>query len=605
MDRRIEEETQQDFDWDKNQMELENRIRNLVWTVSGDYTLNLKVDTARYQKMPNAVLYDTIRQGAFAKYFDREAYSMYLVKKIYSGAGETELMTTAQLVTEQAVSERLEKERPGVKSFRLRAWEEILDLDFSGLTAYAIGRLKIAYIRSKRAEDLGIKDILSGDLKRWMNQLAEAKDAEDTMELIRLTDRLYNETTDPLFEKKHGSLQTVLSVTIEELTEYTWKDFLSEDLYEDTLQTYLEKVSLDMTTFDLENMSEEKKEEHQKTSAQKKVVIVDETALQRMHSYVECNFGRTYLSPAEEKSRNYQFCRGIHSDCSLYYTEGILKNPTVNNYQLSYARKQKDKNIHAYYEEHRTVKQNVKILSGMLKKALVQREDIQTVEADHGKLTASCLWKAGRCENAKLFQREIRNDALDFVVDILIDASGSQRQRQSDVALQAYILAETLSNVQIPFRVMSFCTFWDYTILHRMRDYKDPREKNSGIFEYITSSNNRDGLAIRAVGSDLLQREENKKLLIVLSDGKPYDVLVNRPNARNPQPYRDQVAVYDTAREVRRLRQQGILILGVFTGNEAELQAERKIFGKDFAYIRQVKNFSRIVGSYLLKQIEE
>ncbi|MCI5649977.1 MAG: nitric oxide reductase activation protein [Fusicatenibacter sp.] len=605
MDRRIEEETQQDFDWDKNQMELENRIRNLVWTVSGDYTLNLKVDTARYQKMPNAVLYDTIRQGAFAKYFDREAYSMYLVKKIYSGAGETELMTTAQLVTEQAVSERLEKERPGVKSFRLRAWEEILDLDFSGLTAYAIGRLKIAYIRSKRAEDLGIKDILSGDLKRWMNQLAEAKDAEDTMELIRLTDRLYNETTDPLFEKKHGSLQTVLSVTIEELTEYTWKDFLSEDLYEDTLQTYLEKVSLDMTTFDLENMSEEKKEEHQKTSAQKKVVIVDETALQRMHSYVECNFGRTYLSPAEEKSRNYQFCRGIHSDCSLYYTEGILKNPTVNNYQLSYARKQKDKNIHAYYEEHRTVKQNVKILSGMLKKALVQREDIQTVEADHGKLTASCLWKAGRCENAKLFQREIRNDALDFVVDILIDASGSQRQRQSDVALQAYILAETLSNVQIPFRVMSFCTFWDYTILHRMRDYKDPREKNSGIFEYITSSNNRDGLAIRAVGSDLLQREENKKLLIVLSDGKPYDVLVNRPNARNPQPYRDQVAVDDTAREVRRLRQQGILILGVFTGNEAELQAERKIFGKDFAYIRQVKNFSRIVGSYLLKQIEE
>jgi len=28
------------------------------------------------------VLYDTIRQGAFSCYFDREAYSLYLVKKL-------------------------------------------------------------------------------------------------------------------------------------------------------------------------------------------------------------------------------------------------------------------------------------------------------------------------------------------------------------------------------------------------------------------------------------------------------------------------------------------------------------------------------------------
>ena len=100
---------------------------------------------------------------------------------------------------------------------------------------------------------------------------------------------------------------------------------------------------------------------------------------------------------------------------------------------------------------------------------------------------------------------------------------------------------------------MSFCTFWDYTILHRMRDYDDPREKNSNIFEYITSSNNRDGLAVKAAGMDLLKRQEDRKLLILLSDGKPYDVLVNRPNARNPKPYRDDYALHDTATEVRRI----------------------------------------------------
>ena len=129
------------------------------------------------------------------------------------------------------------------------------------------------------------------------------------------------------------------------------------------------------------------------------------------------------------------------------------------------------------------------------------------------------MWKVGRSQNADLFRLEQRRNSLDFVVDILVDASGSQRPRQENVTLQTYILAETLSRLHIPFRVMSFCTFWDYTILHRMRDYDDPREKNSNIFEYITSSNNRDGLAVKAAGMDLLKRQEDRKLLILLSDG--------------------------------------------------------------------------------------
>ena len=85
-----------------HEMELESRIRNLVWTVSGDYTLKLNPDVERYAKEPDTVLYDTIRQGAFSCYFDREAYSLYLVKKVYSGAAEGELMMLAQLVTEEA-----------------------------------------------------------------------------------------------------------------------------------------------------------------------------------------------------------------------------------------------------------------------------------------------------------------------------------------------------------------------------------------------------------------------------------------------------------------------------------------------------------------------
>ena len=210
----------------------------------------------------------------------------------------------------------------------------------------------------------------------------------------------------------------------------------------------------------------------------------------------------------------------------------------------------------------------------------------------------------GRSSEANLFKRELKSDASDFVVDVLIDASGSQMSRQGDVALQAYIISEALSNVNLPHRVMSFCTFWDYTILHRFREYDDPQSANENIFNYVTSSNNRDGLAIKTAGYGLLQRSEEKKILIVLSDGKPCDMSIQRPGTRQPKIYDGEGAVKDTAYEVRRARNQGIFVIGIFVGNEGELSVEKRIYGKDFAYIRNISNFSRIVGTFLRRQID-
>ena len=45
-------------------------------------------------------------------------------------------------------------------------------------------------------------------------------------------------------------------------------------------------------------------------------------------------------------------------------------------------------------------------------------------------------------------------------------------------------------------------------------------------------------------------------------------------------------------------------VLGVFAGEEKDLAAEKKIFGKDFAYIREISGFSRMVGRYLSRQLD-
>lgn len=585
---------------DEYQLDMENRIRNLLWTVSGDYALEMKPNISLFLRSRAIALYDGVKQGAFSRFYDRNLMGLYLVKKIFLDAGEAELTRLAQLCIEEAIGEKICRERPGIRDLQREAFCDILDQEYDRMPARGdlIGRLRVAVLRDRIR---GGDQPLEKSLDEYRQLLYRCRSAKDTMELIRILDALYNTMADPDFEKQRGTLNDVLAVTLEELTEYDWEDYLSEELYEEALESYVEQLSNRMTSMENNAVTEEMEEKRQ---TKRKVTVVTPEMLEKAQTYVSLNFGATYLTETEEKRMNYLMCRGIHSDCSLYFTEGILKNPVKNNYQYQYAKRLKNKNIWLFHDKHRIVKRNISDLTETLRKSLVLRGETQEVLSDRGSIIPSRLWRIGRSQNAQVFHRVLKANNSEFAVDVLIDASGSQMSRQGDVALQAYIISEALSGAGIPHRVMSFCTFWDYTIMHRFREYDDPREANENIFNYVTSSNNRDGLAVKTAGYGLLQREEEKKILIVLSDGRPYDVIVNRPNARNPKPYQGSYAVSDTATEVRRLRSQGVSVLGVFAGEEKDLATEKKIFGKDFAYIRDISKFSKIVGRYLTKQLE-
>lgn len=595
-------------------LELENRIRNLLWTISGDYTQQMKPDVSLFLRSKDIALYDGIKQGALAKFFDKDFLGMYLVKKIFMGADEMALTFVSQLCIEEAIGDRICLERPGIWEMQRRACEDILDQEYEKLPSPAdkLGYLRVNMLRRRidkdrsrtaamRISSEGEGLLTQSGIYHYMNVIAAAADAKDTMALIRIIDTVYNEVADPDFSKK-ATLEQVLAVTIEDLTEFDWKDYLSEEMYEDALESYMEQLTSNAAGMENANVTQEMEEERQ---TRHKIKVVPPEALEKAHTYVELNFGKSYLNEVEEKRMNLLMCRDIHSDCSLYFTEGILKNPVKRNYQYEYAKRLKNKNIWLYHDKHRIVKRNIALLTEMLKKSLVIKSESQEIISDRGTIIPSRLWRIGRSREAKVFRQELKGDSSDFVVDVLIDASGSQMSRQGEVALQAYIISEALSNAGLPHRVMSYCTFWDYTIIHRFREYDDPRSANENIFNYVTSSNNRDGLAIRAAGHGLLMREEEKKILIILSDGRPYDVIVNRPNARNPKPYHGKYAITDTAAQIRKLRSQGVSVLGVFAGEEKDLATEKKIFGKDFAYIRDITGFSKIVGRYLTKQLED
>lgn len=646
------------------QLELENRIRNLLWTISGDYTQQMKPDVSLFLRSKDIALYDGIKQGALAKFFDKDFLGMYLVKKIFMGADEAALTFVSQLCIEEAIGERICEQRPGIWEMQRKACEDILDQEYETMPSAAdkLGYLRVNLLRrridrggntslkkknlqddsrseEKSADSVENTDVSNGiitgnadvsngriagnadasnktitnitenkqknrkykGIYHYIDLISSAAETTDTMSLIHIIDTVYNEVADPDFSKK-ATLEQVLAVTMEDLTEFDWHDYLSEEMYEDALESYMEQLTSNVAGMENADVTREMEEERQ---SKQKITVLPPEALEKAHTYVELNFGKTYLSELEEKRINQLMCRDIHSDCSLYFTEGILKSPVKRNYQYEYAKRLKNKNIWLYHDKHRIVKRNIALLTEMLKKSLVIKSENQEILSDRGMIVPSRLWRLGRSSDAQVFKRELKGDSSDFAVDVLIDASGSQMSRQGEVALQAYIISEALSNAELPHRVMSYCTFWDYTILHRFREYDDPRSANENIFNYVTSSNNRDGLAIRAAGYGLLNREEEKKILIILSDGRPYDVIVNRLNAKNPAPYHGKYAITDTAAQIRKLRSQGVSVLGVFAGEEKDLATEKKIFGKDFAYIRNITGFSKIVGRYLTKQLED
>lgn len=573
--------------------EAENRMKNLLWTVSGDYELDVKLDAETFLVSKYRALYDAIKQGAMAKYFSMEEYSMYLIKKLYYGAEESGLMKVSSLCVDMACADKISAERKGVQNIRKRAYQEILDADFAKMQREGdLGRIRFALLRQELDPSYE-----SGKLVQTaLNQLKSLKNATDTMEIIRLTDELYNTYVEQDFEKKHGGLEKVLSVTLEELQEFDWKDYLSEDLYEDTLERMKQQMVQNVT-----DLSEKKEQRRSGTGR----VILNEQALEKMQSYIEWNYGKSYLTELEQKQINHQLCTGAHRGCTLYMTEGILKNPVAVNNTYVLAERSKEMNLKTYRQNSRVTKRNIEILEATLNRALRVRNEKEYVPAQYGILRPQRLWKIGRVDNYQVFDKETKKQNEDFVVELLIDASGSQQSRQNYVALQSYVVSSALSKVGIPHRAMSFCTFWDYTILHRFRDYEDRAEEDLNLFEFRASSNNRDGLAIRMAAESLMKREEPNKVLIVLSDGRPNDQNVNRPNAPDAPLYTGEYAVKDTAFEVRRARSLGIAVLGVFMGEEQDLAAERKIFGKDFAYIKNIANFSNVVGTYLKRQLEE
>lgn len=172
-------------------------------------------------------------------------------------------------------------------------------------------------------------------------------------------------------KRESEDLEKVLSVSTEELSGFDWQDFLEEEAAEDAYRRMQHQLADAMTSFS--EKEKEKKEQEQKGGTQ--VIGLDDEAIAKMNSYIELNYGRSYLTPLEAERINHQICTGAQADCTLYFTDGILANMVKVNAQSEYARRTKEVNWRVYEQNRRMAKTDIDMLTNVLKRALVARNE--------------------------------------------------------------------------------------------------------------------------------------------------------------------------------------------------------------------------------------
>ena len=230
----------------------------------------------------------------------------------------------------------------------------------------------------------------------------------------------------------------------------------------------------------------------------------------------------------------------------------------------------------------------------------------ERLRSSAGALDPALAWRAAVLGEEKVFARRENENAGDMSVDILLDASHSQVNRAAKISTQAYIISEALARCRVPCRVMGFCSMSGFTVMRLFSDYS-PADDGSGVFTYCPEGCNRDGLAIRAAGELMSRSSYEHKMLIVLSDVKPLDpaAKIRRDERDVGLSYDGIRALRDTAREVRRLRADGIAVICIFTGEDDNLPSARMVYGRDFVHIHDPSLFADAVGKLIVGQIKQ
>ena len=533
--------------------------------------------------------YEGVVLGGADKLFGLDELNLWLRRHRYAAFNMHLLVPITRLCLEYAVRRRLVEERPGIVGMAELAAMELLDTDPLRLRHSSRGWLQVYWLsrqfpRAVTPDSALIVKKFTGfeDVLALFDELMEgALACTDARALVEQAVLLYKKVITRYFAPDHS------------MDPFSVSEVLEDELWEgQTLAPELERPA------DPEENQELTYERG--TMIQPEEFVLSEEALAAVPEYLARTFGPSFRTEKALAEIESAVCVDLHEGRKLLFTDGLPESAYEDTTAAAQSLKAcRETNLRMLAEHADSARQSIRSIAQAFRNALNLKNEPEIYRSDRGVLVNSALWKVGRCEDPKLFDKIFHQDNSTIVVELLIDASGSQSVRQAMVALQSYLFSAALSEIRIPHRVMSYCTYGDHTVLRRFRDYDDKPEADRKILEYRAIANNRDGLALAAAGIDLRKRREDHKIVIVFSDGLPNEMVSGRKRVGAPAKYVGETAVKDTCAQVRKLRREGVHVIGIFLGDDGELENERLIYGSSFLRIRRAEDFGGSAGKRL------
>lgn len=563
-------------------MKDENRLKNIFWTVSDLYNF----DIFKFSLKPEDS-YEAAILGYASKYFYFYTIDDFFKRYINNLNNKKDLWEISKLIIENIFSHEMILERPGTLDFKKSHDEEILK-HLNRQKIILTTELKIGYIRKERGKFPKVQKVL----EEMLDEIYGFKSL-DTFKYLEFLKYLF---------KKYFHINKNLPNDIDESYEKLKKEAKSNSSSNNNRpykrkkfvdNTFLERYNIESAEFTFFN------DDYRDINV-KEDNFKNNFGDQNIYDALEKHYGIEKIKRHTANKIASKIATDIHNDIKIYFPSGEFKNKN------SYFAKEENNNYLEnlkFYEDNKIQNQRaIRELSSTIKNSLLRESEDEIAKSNEGKIIASEIWKSKELSDYKIFNKINHKDSNEIFVDILLDSSASQNKRKEIVATESYIIAESLTSLNIKTRIFSYNNFYNYLVIKKYRDYNDLQIKNMNIFKYSPSGSNRDGLAIKFMRYLISKNYDARRFLIILTDGLPFDEIdigIVGTSKIPGENYKDDEAVMDTSKEVLLTRLMGINTFGVFTGEESESLNIKKIYGNDYAYITDIARFHKVVGIFL------
>ncbi len=200
--------------------------------------------------------------------------------------------------------------------------------------------------------------------------------------------------------------------------------------------------------------------------------------------------------------------------------------------------------------------------------------------------------EAYRLDNAFFAKRTLPEDRPNMAMCILLDESGSMHGNKMESSKRALILLERFAaGIGVPILIAGHNVSSDVELNIYTDFLSTQSEKDRYALAAIQSGGcNRDGLPIRICAEMLAQRQEDIRLMVVISDGAPNDSGYSGKEARD-----------DIRKTVSEFRRKGLQIYGAAIDDDKEVIQD--IYGQGFLSITDLRSLPKAMVRLLRQNI--